>query len=51
MATPQHTIEVDILAQTLTLKDARGKTLIQTRISTARNGAGEHGTIRFSQTE
>jgi lipoprotein-anchoring transpeptidase ErfK/SrfK len=41
MAAPQHTIEVDIPAQTLTLKDARGKTLMHMRISTARNGAGE----------
>lgn len=41
MAAPQHTIEVDIPAQTLTLKDLQGKTLMHTRISTARNGAGE----------
>jgi lipoprotein-anchoring transpeptidase ErfK/SrfK len=41
MAAPQHTIEVDIPAQTLTLKDARGKVLMHMRISTARNGAGE----------
>jgi lipoprotein-anchoring transpeptidase ErfK/SrfK len=41
MAAPQHTIEVDIPAQTLTLKDTRGKTLMHMRISTARNGAGE----------
>jgi len=41
MAAPRHTIEVDILAQTLTLKDAGGKTLMHTRVSTARNGAGE----------
>lgn len=41
MAAPQHTIEVDIPAQTLTLKDAQGKPLMHTRISTARNGAGE----------
>lgn len=34
-------IEVDIPAQTLTLKDARGKPLLHTRVSTARNGAGE----------
>ncbi len=41
MTQPQHTIEVDIPAQTLTLKDAQGKQLMRTRISTARNGAGE----------
>ncbi|MBI3778432.1 MAG: L,D-transpeptidase [Gammaproteobacteria bacterium] len=41
MAAPQHTIEVDIPAQTLTLKDAQGKQIMHTRISTARNGAGE----------
>ena len=41
MAAPQHTIEVDIPAQTLTLKDASGRQLMHTRISTARNGAGE----------
>lgn len=41
MATPQHTIEIDIPAQTLTLKEAKGRVLMQTRISTARNGAGE----------
>lgn len=41
MAAPHHTIEVDIPAQTLTLKDTKGKPLMHTRISTARNGAGE----------
>ncbi|MCR4345989.1 MAG: L,D-transpeptidase [Sulfuricaulis sp.] len=41
MATTQHTIEVDIPAQTLILKDAKGKELMRTRVSTARNGAGE----------
>ena len=41
MAAPQHTIEVDIPAQTLTLKDAHGKVLMNTRVATARNGAGE----------
>jgi lipoprotein-anchoring transpeptidase ErfK/SrfK len=41
MATPGHTIEVDIPSQTLILKDAQGRTLMHTRISTARNGAGE----------
>lgn len=38
---PRHTIEVDIPTQTLILKDAQGKALMHTRISTARNGAGE----------
>lgn len=41
MTVPQHIIEVDIPAQTLTLKDAKGKTLMHARVSTARNGAGE----------
>ena len=41
MTAPEHTIEVDIPAQTLTLKDASGRQLMHTRISTARNGAGE----------
>ena len=41
MAAPGHSIEVDIPSQTLTLKDAQGKTLMRTRVSTARNGAGE----------
>jgi len=41
MTTPSHVIEVDIPAQTLTLKDAQDRILMQTRVSTARNGAGE----------
>lgn len=41
MTEPEHTIEVDVPAQTLTLKDARDRILLQTRVSTARNGAGE----------
>ncbi len=41
MGTPLHTIEVDVPSQTLALKDAHGRTLMQTRISTARNGVGE----------
>ncbi|HEU5339045.1 MAG TPA: L,D-transpeptidase [Sulfuricaulis sp.] len=41
MTVPQHIIEVDIPAQTLTLKDAKGKTLMHARVSTARNGTGE----------
>ncbi|OGI50252.1 MAG: peptidase [Candidatus Muproteobacteria bacterium RIFCSPHIGHO2_12_FULL_60_33] len=41
MAAPPHSIEIDIPSQTLTLKDAQGKEIMRTRISTARNGAGE----------
>ena len=41
MTKPPHVIEVDIPAQTLTLKDAQNRILMQTRVSTARNGAGE----------
>jgi len=37
----QHTINVDIPSQILTLKDARGRLLMQARVSTARNGVGE----------
>lgn len=36
-----QTIEVDIPGQTLTLKDAQGRVLMRTRVSTARNGPGE----------
>ncbi len=36
-----HRIEVDIGRQTLVLRDERGRVLMQTRVSTARNGAGE----------
>jgi len=41
MALSSHTIEVDIPAQTLTLKDGKGNSLMHARISSARNGAGE----------
>jgi L,D-transpeptidase YbiS len=41
MAMPAHEIEVDVPTQTLTLKDIKGKILMQTRISSARNGVGE----------
>ena len=41
MIAPQHLIGVDIPSQTLTLEDTQGKLLMHTRISTARNGAGE----------
>ena len=34
-------IEVDVPTQRLTLKDSHGQILMQTKISTARNGAGE----------
>lgn len=34
-------IEVDVPTQTLTLSDASGKVVMQTRIATARNGVGE----------
>jgi lipoprotein-anchoring transpeptidase ErfK/SrfK len=36
-----NTIEVDVPTQTLTLKDAQGRILMQTKVSTARNGVGE----------
>jgi lipoprotein-anchoring transpeptidase ErfK/SrfK len=41
MTVSQQVIEIDVAAQTLTLKDAQGRILMQTRISTARNGVGE----------
>ncbi len=41
MKHPQQTIEIDVPSQSLTLKDAQGRILMQTRISTARNGVGE----------
>jgi lipoprotein-anchoring transpeptidase ErfK/SrfK len=41
MTAPQPVIEIDVPAQTLILKDAQGRILMQTRISTARNGVGE----------
>jgi L,D-transpeptidase YbiS len=34
-------IAIDIPTQTLTLRDARGQVLLQTLVSTAKNGAGE----------
>jgi lipoprotein-anchoring transpeptidase ErfK/SrfK len=41
MTAPQQVIEIDVPAQTLILKDTQGRILMQTRISTARNGVGE----------
>lgn len=41
MTAPQQMIEIDVPTQTLILKDAQGRILMQTRISTARNGVGE----------
>ena len=41
MTQPQQTIEIDVPTQSLILKDAQGRILMQTRISTARNGVGE----------
>ena len=41
MTAPQPVIEIDVSAQSLILKDAQGRILMQTRISTARNGVGE----------
>ena len=41
MAVASNTIEVDVPTQTLTLKDSQGRILMQTKVSTARNGAGE----------
>ena len=41
MTQPQPVIEIDVSTQTLILKDAQGRILMQTRISTARNGVGE----------
>lgn len=37
----QQLIEVDVPTQSLILKDAQGRILMQTRISTAHNGVGE----------
>jgi L,D-transpeptidase YbiS len=39
--TPAYRIDVDIPTQMLTVKDAQDRTLMQVRIATARNGAGE----------
>ncbi len=41
MTAPQQVIEIDVPTQSLILKDARGRILMQTRVSTARNGVGE----------
>ncbi|MGA9032597.1 MAG: L,D-transpeptidase [Sulfuricaulis sp.] len=41
MTAPQPVIEIDVPTQTLILKDAQERILMQTRISTARNGVGE----------
>ena len=41
MTAPQPVIEIDVPNQSLILKDAQGRILMQTRISTARNGVGE----------
>ncbi len=41
MAVSPNTIEVDVPTQTLTLKDSQGRILMQTKVSTARNGVGE----------
>ena len=41
MAVASNTIEVDVPTQTLTLKDSQGRILMQTQVSTARNGVGE----------
>lgn len=40
-ATPQHQITVDVGKQLLVLCDREGRVLMETRISTARNGVGE----------
>ena len=41
MKSSPYSIEVDASAQTLTLRDAQDRVLMQTKISTARNGLGE----------
>jgi L,D-transpeptidase YbiS len=41
MTQPPSVIEIDVPTQTLILKDAQGRILMQTRVSTARNGVGE----------
>jgi L,D-transpeptidase YbiS len=41
MTVSQQVIEIDVATQSLTLKDAQGRILMQTPISTARNGVGE----------
>lgn len=40
MSSP-YTIEVDLPAQTLAVKERAGKVVMQARVATARNGAGE----------
>ena len=39
--TSAYRIDVDVPAQTLTISDAQNKTILHTRIATARNGVGE----------
>jgi len=39
---PAYRIDVDVPAQTLTVKDAQDKTILHARIATARNGVGEN---------
>jgi len=41
MKPARHRITVHVPSQTLTLRDDRGQTVIQTRVATARNGIGE----------
>ena len=41
MTVSQQVIEIDVPTQSLMLKDAQGRILMQTRVSTARNGVGE----------
>jgi lipoprotein-anchoring transpeptidase ErfK/SrfK len=41
MPEQQHSIEIDIPQQTLTLRDAAGNVLMRTHVSTAKNGPGE----------
>ena len=41
MTQPPPVIEIDVPTQSLILKDAQGRILMQARISTARNGVGE----------
>lgn len=41
MPEPRHSIEIVIPSQTLTLRDAKGRVILQTLVSTARKGPGE----------
>ncbi|MBI3547163.1 MAG: L,D-transpeptidase [Gammaproteobacteria bacterium] len=41
MKPSSYSIEVDVATQSLTLRDAQERILMQTKISTARNGVGE----------